>query len=733
MASVAARILSRRFHVSARRSALSQFNMPAMSPTMTEGGIASWKKKEGEAFAAGDVLLEIETDKATIDVEAQDDGIMAKIIVQDGSKGVKVGSPIAVLAEDGDDLAGADAFASQASSQASSEPKEDKPSPPPKPEAPTPEPVESKPKSESRPELASGDRIFASPIAKKIALERGIPLSKVKATSPRKQLPRPLPSPPAAQLPLDYVDTPVSNMRRVIGSRLTQSKQEIPHYYVTSDINMDKVLKLREVFNKTLGDKDKAAKLSVNDFILKAVSCALADVPEANSAWLGEVIRTYKKADISVAVATPTGLITPIVRDVGAKGLASISAETKALAKKARDGKLAPSEYQGGTFTVSNLGMYDVSHFTAIINPPQSCILAVGSTQATLVPAPEEERGFKTVQIMKVTLSSDHRTVDGAVAARWMAAFRGNQPNHLQATVSLPSSPAVMENAPLEDDNAFWPRVLMQLSQRMDEVQKLKAEVIYLRRERDEHDLQARAFVEHAATLISSPRVDAPKGPRCLLANRLLSEQTDVQNLKKQKDVLELERRTVLENQAGVHEANQTIQKLELGLSQLKESSISECQKRDAMIQELTRRLAEAEHDLQATRARNEALTQTLSRSQSDLTKELETKNRALTEELHKVQEENKSLKAGLHKEKDSIRVTLENLQGRFRQLPHSPQALPTTQAPHSPPVRPTDKPPTVSLSVPITVKSEGDNVSFIDLSDTSIQPDDALWCALFS
>ncbi|KAJ8521457.1 hypothetical protein ONZ45_g1876 [Pleurotus djamor] len=285
-----------------------------------------------------------------------------------------------------------------------------------------------------------------------------------------------------------------------------------------------------------------------------------------------------------------------------------------------------------------------------------------------------------------------------------------------------------MENAPLEDDNAFWPRVLMQLSQRMDEVQRLKAEVIHLRREvRDEHDLQARAFVEHAATLISSQRVDAPKGPRCLLANRLLSEQTDVQNLKKQKDVLELERRTVLENQAGVHEANQTIQKLELGLSQMKESSISECQKRDAMIQELTRRLAEAEHDLQATRARNEALTQTLSRSQSDLTKELEAKNRALTEELHKVQEENKSLKAGLHKEKDSIRVALENLQGRFRQLPHSPQALPTTQAPHSPPVRPTDKPPTVSLSVPITVKSEGDNVSFIDLSDTSIQPDDAL------
>jgi len=188
-------------------------------------------------------------------------------------------------------------------------------------------------------------------------------------------------------------------------------------------------LKLREVFNATLSEK--GAKLSVNDFIVKAVSCALVDVPEANSAWLGEVIRTYKKADISVAVATPTGLITPIIKDVGAKGLTSISSETKALAKKARDGKLAPQEYQGGTFTVSNLGMYDISHFTAIINPPQSCILAVGATKPTIVPAPEEERGFKTVQVMNVTLSSDHRTVDGAVGARWLKAFKGYLENPL--------------------------------------------------------------------------------------------------------------------------------------------------------------------------------------------------------------------------------------------------------------------------------------------------------------
>ncbi|KAF8912777.1 2-oxoacid dehydrogenases acyltransferase-domain-containing protein [Gymnopilus junonius] len=445
MAFALARVFARGFHVSARRHALSPFNMPAMSPTMTEGGIASWKKKEGESFSAGDVLLEIETDKATIDVEAQDDGVLAKIIADDGSKGVPVGSVIAVIGEQGDDLAGADEVAKQAASpkeeSAASPPKEEK-APAASEEPPKPTPVQAQ-----KEELPTSQRIFASPVAKKIALERGIPLSKIKGTGPSGRIiredvekykpevatsPAAVPitaQPPAAQLPVDYVDTPVSNMRRTIGTRLTQSKQEIPHYYLTVDINMDKVLKLREVFNKSLAAKDQ--KLSVNDFIVKAVACALADVPEANSAWLGEVIRTYKKADISVAVATSSGLITPIIKDAGSKGLATISSETKALAKKARDGKLQPSEYQGGTFTISNLGMYGIDHFTAIINPPQSCILAVGSTEAKLVPAPEEERGFKVVQSMKVTLSSDHRTVDGAVGARWLTAFKGYIENPL--------------------------------------------------------------------------------------------------------------------------------------------------------------------------------------------------------------------------------------------------------------------------------------------------------------
>ncbi|KJA29248.1 hypothetical protein HYPSUDRAFT_32650 [Hypholoma sublateritium FD-334 SS-4] len=448
MASSVARVFARGFHVSVRRHALTPFNMPAMSPTMTEGGIASWKKKEGESFAAGDVLLEIETDKATIDVEAQDDGILAKIIAADGSKGVPVGSIIGVIGEEGDDLSGAAELAKQAATQ-SSVPTSKEPEPSKKeasPLPPAPEAVQSTPKQEV-PELQPGKRIFASPIAKKIALEKGIPLAKVKGTGPsgriiREDVDNYKPAPaaasstvsaaaqtPAAAPSSDYVDTLISNMRRTIGTRLTQSKQELPHYYLTVDVTMDKVMKLREVFNKTLSEKDQ--KLSVNDFIVKAVACALADVPEANSAWLGEVIRTYKKADISVAVATPSGLITPIIKDAGSKGLATISAETKALAKKARDGKLQPSEYQGGTFTISNLGMFGIDHFTAIINPPQSCILAVGSTQPKFVPAPEEERGFKIVQSMNVTLSSDHRTVDGAVGARWLAAFKGYLENPL--------------------------------------------------------------------------------------------------------------------------------------------------------------------------------------------------------------------------------------------------------------------------------------------------------------
>ncbi|KAG8918832.1 pyruvate dehydrogenase complex dihydrolipoamide acetyltransferase component (E2) [Tulasnella sp. 419] len=444
MSAVARAILTRRFHVSARSNALSKFSMPAMSPTMTEGGIAHWKKKEGETFTAGDVLLEIETDKATMDVEAQDDGVLAKIIVGDGSKGVKVGSTIAVMAEEGDDLSGAAQFAAEQSSEP--EPPKEEPK---KESAPAPAPSEpkkteapAKAESSSKSELAAGTTIFATPIAKKIALEKGIPLAKVKGTGPEGRItrqdveafkPSAAAATPAAAGPAaaEYTDSPVSNMRKTIGTRLTQSKQELPHYYVTVDIDMGRVNKLREVFNKSLAEKEGGAKLSVNDFITKAAALALKDVPDVNCAWLGDTIRQYHKADISMAVSTPTGLITPIIKDVGAKGLAAISAESKTLAKKARDGKLAPAEYQGGSFTISNLGMFGVSHFTAIINPPQSAILAVGTSNATIVPAPHEEKGWEVKQIMKATLSADHRVVDGAVAARWLAAFKSYLENPL--------------------------------------------------------------------------------------------------------------------------------------------------------------------------------------------------------------------------------------------------------------------------------------------------------------
>ncbi|KAI0307769.1 dihydrolipoamide acetyltransferase [Multifurca ochricompacta] len=416
-------------------------SMPAMSPTMTEGGISAWKKAEGESFSPGDVLLEIETDKAVIDVEAQEDGVLAKIIAQDGSKNISVGSAIAILAEEGDDLSAAVEMAANASKETQApSPKEEKVSETPLTPAPSKKP--SPPTTVSKSELPQGDHIFASPIAKKIALERGIPLSKVKGTGPDGRIIREdveqyksessssISSSSAPPDPsTDYVDIPLSNMRRTIAARLAESKVQSPHYYLTVDIQMDKVLKLRGVFNNSLAEK--GAKLSINDFVVKAVAKALEDVPEANSAWLGDIIRQYKKADISIAVATPAGLITPIVKDAGSKGLATISAEAKALAKKARDGKLSPHEYQGGTFTISNLGMYDISHFTAIINPPQSCILAVGSTQPALVPSAEDERGFKTVNIMKATLSSDHRSVDGALGARWLTAFKGYLENPL--------------------------------------------------------------------------------------------------------------------------------------------------------------------------------------------------------------------------------------------------------------------------------------------------------------
>ncbi|GJN89709.1 hypothetical protein Rhopal_002696-T1 [Rhodotorula paludigena] len=455
----------RHFHASPAPYALQKFLFPAMSPTMTEGGIAQWKKKEGESFAPGDVLLEIETDKATMDVEAQDEGVLGKIIVGDGSKAVQVGSAVAIIGEEGDDFSEEQIqnILKEAESGADvAEPKEETKQD--KPEAKADEPKkddkpapaqDDKKKNQQSLELSS-DRpvILATPVAKRLALEQGIPLAKVKGTGPEGRILKedvekfkasspaasgaaPAASAkasPAAGAGAAYTDTPVSNMRRTIASRLTDSKSGTPHYYLTVEVNMDRVNKLREAFNTAAKAADAAGqpkdgvkggvKLSVNDFIVKASALALQDVPEANSGWHGDFIRQYETQDICVAVATPNGLITPIVADAGRKGLATISSQAKALAAKARDGKLKPEEYQGGSFTISNLGMMGIDSFTAIINPPQSCILAIGASEKKLVLDAESDKGFKEVSVMKATLSCDHRVVDGAVGARWLKAFK---------------------------------------------------------------------------------------------------------------------------------------------------------------------------------------------------------------------------------------------------------------------------------------------------------------------
>ncbi|KAF8979435.1 pyruvate dehydrogenase complex dihydrolipoamide acetyltransferase component (E2) [Entomortierella lignicola] len=426
-------------------------NMPALSPTMTMGNIGQWQKKVGDAITPGDVLVEIETDKAQMDFECQEEGFLAKILAEGGSKEVNVSQPIAILVEDKDDVEKfADFTAADAGSGAPPKKEEPEKSESKKEEAPKKEEASKKeeaPKdtTNATPSRSDAERVFASPIAKKIANEKNISLGDVKGSGPNGRIVKAdvesyTPSPksasastakaasaPAAPAGAAYTDIPLSNMRKIIAQRLSESKQSIPHYYVTVEMEMDKVLKLREVLNKASEDK---YKLSVNDFIVKASALALKDVPEANSSWMNDSIRQYHSADICVATSTPTGLITPIVASAETKGLATISNQVKDLATRARAGKLAPQEYQGGTFTISNMGMYGVKHFTAIINPPQSCILAVGASEKRVVPAEDGE--FRTANVMAVTLSSDHRTVDGAVAATFLKAFKGYIENPLK-------------------------------------------------------------------------------------------------------------------------------------------------------------------------------------------------------------------------------------------------------------------------------------------------------------
>ncbi|XP_063699587.1 dihydrolipoyllysine-residue acetyltransferase component of pyruvate dehydrogenase complex, mitochondrial isoform X2 [Culicoides brevitarsis] len=420
----------------------SRVMLPALSPTMELGTIVSWEKKEGDKLNEGDLLAEIETDKATMGFETPEEGYLAKILVPAGSKDVKVGNLVCIIVENKEDVAAFKDYKDDGG--ASAAPSAPTPSPSPSVSAaPIPVPV-----SSSGPltavEQKFGDRVYASPMAKRLAETQKLrlqgrgsglygsltskDLGKLQAASaamPAASAPAPAGAPSGpAKVPAGaaYVDIPVTNIRGVIAKRLLESKTTIPHYYLTVDCCMDEINKLRARLNKNL--EKEGVKLSVNDFIIKAAAMACKKVPEANSAWMNTFIRQFDAVDVSVAVSTDRGLITPIVFAADRKGLATISKDVKALAAKAREGKLQPAEFQGGTFSVSNLGMFGVTHFSAIINPPQSCILAVGGTQKRCVIDENSEKGFKESVYVAVTLSCDHRTVDGAVGAQWLHHFR---------------------------------------------------------------------------------------------------------------------------------------------------------------------------------------------------------------------------------------------------------------------------------------------------------------------
>ncbi|WP_026986303.1 pyruvate dehydrogenase complex dihydrolipoamide acetyltransferase [Fodinicurvata fenggangensis] len=438
--------------------------MPALSPTMTEGTLAKWHKKEGDEVSAGDVLAEIETDKATMEVEAVDEGTLGKILVQDGTENVAVNAVIAILLDEGEDksaLEGAVQEAQQSGGQETSKSSqaEEEQQDASKSEAKgdrsedkqAPEPASQK-KAAQEKSADKGGRIFASPLARRMAEQAGLDLAQLKGSGPNgrivkadiekaletgagkaKAAPSTEAASPAAPAPaaaagpgakemadmlgLSYQQEPLSGMRKTIARRLTESKQTVPHFYLTIDCELDALLKVR----KELNEKNEDGKISVNDFVIRAVALALQKVPAANASYDESGMLYYDQADISMAVATPAGLITPIIKNAGAKGLSSIAREAKELAQKARDNKLKPEEYQGGTFSISNLGMYGVKHFDAVINPPQGCILAIGAGEQRPV---VKDGALAIATVMSCTLSVDHRAVDGAVGAEFLSAFK---------------------------------------------------------------------------------------------------------------------------------------------------------------------------------------------------------------------------------------------------------------------------------------------------------------------
>ncbi len=416
--------------------------MPALSPTMTEGNLAKWSIKEGDTITSGDVIAEIETDKATMEFEAVDEGVLAKIIIPEGTENVPVNAMIGVLLEEGEEDADIDSFIAANKDEPkpqANNPTATAPTPTPPPTTATPAPM-----ATPTPVAQSGghqDRVFISPLARRLAAQHGIQIvipgsgpngriikadiDRLIASGDNTQLinaPQKKKGPSASELAdmlgIKYIREKVSNVRKTIAGRLSESKQEVPHFYLTVACNIDALLSARKALN-TKGDG--AYKVSVNDYIIKACALALKKVPEANTSWNEDSILTYEHADISVAVATDNGLITPIVAKAEEKDLVTISDEMKDLATRAKAGKLKPTEFQGGSFSLSNLGMFGIKEFSAIINPPQSCILAVGAG----TPTPIVKDGEIVIgTIMHCTLSVDHRSVDGAVGAQFLAAFK---------------------------------------------------------------------------------------------------------------------------------------------------------------------------------------------------------------------------------------------------------------------------------------------------------------------
>jgi len=418
--------------------------MPALSPTMTQGGLAVWSKEIGDHLEPGCVLAEVETDKAQMDFEFQEEGFLAKVLVPEGSKDIPVNTPIAVYVEEEADVAAFKDFTvADAGGAKKAAPKEEAP----KKEAPA-APKEEAPKkaaaAAAAPVSTSG-RIFASPLAKVLALEHGIALKEVTPTGPNGRIVKAdieaflaspkakaaaAPAAPAPSASASYTDIPVTTMRSIIGKRLLESTQTIPSFIISSNINVAKLLKLRAALNQT-----SPVKLSVNDVLVKAITAAAKKVPEANSYWLEDqqVIRQFKNVDVSVAVATPTGLLTPIIKNAESKGLVEVSAEIKELVGRAKENKLKPEEFQGGTICISNLGMNSaVSMFTSIINPPQSTILAIGTINKVAVQDVASPNGFAFVEQMNITGTFDHRTIDGAKAADFMKALKTVVENPLE-------------------------------------------------------------------------------------------------------------------------------------------------------------------------------------------------------------------------------------------------------------------------------------------------------------